>query len=447
MTYKNRVLVVVEPEICELLEAVLKGEGCAVTSVSDGQQALTVFEAESFPIVLLDIFMQGIDGLTVLQKMRAQCPDTKVIILTAHASLDSAIEALREGVFDYICKGPRIWDDIVLKVQRALGILSLNRQLVGDSSVMQELDRFITQVATTDTTILIRGETGTGKELVANAIHIHSMRKAKSFVVIDANIPEALAEAELFGVTSNYPGLHRQEALTGQFVLADGGTLFLDEIGDLPIGVQPKLLRALQERKVRPLGAPHTVQVDVRVIAATNRDLEAAMRNGQFRADLYHRLNVVTIEVPPLRDRKDDIPKLVQHFLTKTCERLKRPFTRISDEALQILLAYDYPGNVRELENLIDRAVILTSNHIIMPEVLPINLNQTFTSDLMQNLPHLTLSEAHGILEKTYLELQLQQTRGNISQAARRAGIDRKNFKQKLKKYGITIGFMEDYKR
>jgi DNA-binding NtrC family response regulator len=244
----------------------------------------------------------------------------------------------------------------------------------------------------------------------------------------------------LFGVIKNHPGLHSKEPLQGLFELADGGTLFLDEIGALPLAVQPKLLRAIQEGEIRPLGAPHTVRADVRVIAATNRDLEQAMQAGQFRADLYHRLNVVTLEAVPLRQRKDDIPALIEHFLSRACEKQKRPKFQLSDEALEVLLAYDYPGNVRELENLIERAVILTAGDTIFPEVLPVRPRGVGGAlDLMPNLSDLTLAEALNRLEKTYLEQQLRHTRGNISQAASRAGIDRKNFREKLKKYNINV--------
>lgn len=455
MSYSHRVLVVDdEREMCKLMEGVLGNEGYEVTSATGGQQAIRLFTAEPFPVVVLDIVMTDIDGVAVLREIREQRPETKVIMLTAHANLDTAIEALHLGAFDYLRKGPQVWSEIPLRVQKAFEALRLYRDnlelrreldrsqgfvgMVGHSPVMQKLSQLIAQVAVTDTTVLVRGETGTGKELVARAMHTHSTRQKRPFVVVDCNIPEALAESELFGVTKNYPGLQRKEPLTGLFELADGGTLFLDEIGDLPLAVQPKLLRALQEREIRPLGAQHPIRIDVRIIAATNRNLEQAMQSGHFRTDLYHRLNVITIGTPPLRERRDDIPELVQHFLAKMCEKLKRPLLHIADSALHILCAYDYPGNVRELENLLERAVILTSGKEILPDALSLDAKQPLSQDLMQKLSQIKLSEAHQLMEKMYLELQLQHTQGNISQAALHAGIDRKNFKQKLKKHNIA---------
>ncbi len=241
----------------------------------------------------------------------------------------------------------------------------------------------------------------------------------------------------LFGVTKDFPGLHHKEPFAGLFELANGGTLFLDEIGDLPLAVQPKLLRAIQEGEIRPLGAPHTIRVDVRVVAATNRNLEQARQNGTFRDDLYHRLNTMELYTPPLRERREDIPELLQHLLTKTCEKLKRPVVPFSDEAWQLLLAYDYPGNVREMENLIDRAVILTSSQDIQPDVLPIEANHAAPQDFIQQLADLTLAEAKWMLEKMYLEMQWHNAQGNLSQTARKAGIDRKNLRIKLRQHQL----------
>lgn len=444
-----------EPEVCTLLRETLEGKDYRVTIATSGEQALHLFAREPFPVVVLDIVMAGIDGLSVLQEVRAQRPNTKVIMLTAHASMESVIEALRLGAFDYLRKGPQIWDEIALRVNKAFETLGLNRQnmqlrrelkrsqglvdMVGTSPAMQELRQLIARVAGADVNVLIQGETGTGKELVAKAIHAGSARQENPFVPVDCNIPETLAEAMLFGVTKNFPGFHRKEPLTGFFELADGGTLFLDEIGDLPLTVQPKLLRVLQEGEIRPLGASRPLRVDVRVIAATNRNLAQAIQSGDFRADLYYRLDGITLEAPPLRERKSDIPALVDHCLAKACEKMKRPLLHLADAALQTLLDYDYPGNVRELENLIDRAVILTSGDTILPNMLPLTLEKSASQGLMECLSQYTLTEAHRLLEKTYLELQLRHTQGNISQAAKRAGMDRKNFRQKVKKHHISI--------
>lgn len=362
----------------------------------------------------------------------------------------SAFRAQRPA-FDYLRKGPQAVEEVPRRVAQAFEALVSDKQtpglhraagdgvmMIGTSSAMQTLHRLIERVAPTDANVLIRGETGTGKELVAKALHAASLCCHKPFEPLDGNIPENLAESMLFGVIANYPGFHRQESLVGVFEQANNGTLFLDEIGDLPLTVQPKLLRALQEKTIRPLGAPHTVRVDVRVIAATNRNLEQMMEEGQFRVDLYHRLNVVTLETVPLRQRRDDIPALVAHFLVRACTVHRRSRMQLSEDALAVLLAYDYPGNVRELENLLDRAVILTTGETIFPEVLPVRPKMEASVNLEPRLIDLTLSEAVSRLEKTYLEQQLRHTQGNISQAALRAGIDRKNFRDKLKKYNIA---------
>jgi DNA-binding NtrC family response regulator len=408
--------------------------------------------------------MEGLSGIEVLKEIREQRPETKVIMLTAHADLESAIEALRLGAFDYLRKEPQAMKEITLRVSKAFETLNLNRQniqlrrdlervrgfagMVGTSPSMKNLYQIIEQVSITDATVLIRGETGTGKELVARAIHQQSHRKDKPFLVVDCNIPETLAECELFGVTKNYPGFHRKEALTGQFELADGGTLFLDEIGDLAFSVQSKLLRAIQEKEIRPLGSEHIIQVDVRVIAATNRNLEQAMKDGHFRTDLFHRLNVMTIETPALRQRKEDIPQLVDYFIEKSCEKLKRLKAKIAEGAINLLLDYSYPGNVRELENIIERAVILSLEDEISSDVILINLKKNSPDEsaesaeleeILKRWANLKFSEARDTFEKTYLELLLQQTKGNISQSAKKAGIDRKNFKQKLRKHNIVV--------
>jgi len=307
---------------------------------------------------------------------------------------------------------------------------------------MKQLYKMIQQVADTDASVLIRGETGTGKELIAQAIHEQSSRSERPMVVVDCNIPEALAEAELFGVSANYPGFHRREAHTGLVELADSGSLFFDEVGDLTLSTQAKILRTLQELEVRPLGAERAKSVDIRVIGATNRNLESEITEQRFREDLYYRLNVVSIEAPPLRDRKEDIPLLTNHFLAQACTRLKHEPAEISDEAMELLIRYDYPGNVRELENIIDRTVILATDSLIGPNLIMINQRNpgpvVTDSNQGRNWLELTLPDAHSVMEKTYLERVLTRSKGNISEAARTAGIDRKNFRQKLQKHEIS---------
>lgn len=444
-----------ERPLCRLLTDELKQHGYTVVSAYTGEQALQKFAQTPFAVVVLDIMFEagGIDGLTVLKEIRTQRPETQVIMLTAYASLESAVEALRLGVWDYVRKGPQALADVTFSVTKALEAIALGQRtlrlqhelariqdtsgMIGASPAMQALDRLITRVAAADVNVLIRGETGTGKELVAKAIHARSPRRDQPFVARDCNIPHEVAEALLFGVIGNFPGFHNKEATTGLFELANGGTLFLDEIGDLPLAVQPKLLRAIQEGEICPLGSSHVVHVDVRVLAATNRDLEQAMQEGHFRPDLYHRLNIMTLETIPLRQRKEDIPALVAHFLVRACARQKRPQLQASVEAMAVLGAYDYPGNVRELENLIERAVLLTDGDTVRPDVLPLFRNNAPAPISTALLVDLTLAEAVDRVEKTYLELQWQQAQGNISKAARRAGIDRKSLRQKLKKHHI----------
>jgi len=304
----------------------------------------------------------------------------------------------------------------------------------------REIFRQIEQVARTDAPVLVLGETGTGKELVARAIHSLSLRAGQPFVVVDGNIPEQMADSELFGVVRDYPGFHHKEPMIGQFEMADGGTLFLDEIGDLPMALQPKLLRVLQEGKIRPLGSPQPLSVDLRIIAATNRELDKAIQEGQFRRDLYHRLNVVKISVPPLHKRKDDIPRLAEHFLRRNAAELKRPVPRLNEKALELLLKYDYPGNVRELQNLIERAAILTEGETIGVENLP-PLEPAGGTPPPTGIPLETrLEEVIDAVEIDYLRRQLENAGGNISEAARKSGIDRKTFREKLRKHGIDWG-------
>ena len=462
----NTVLVVDDDvNIRVLLETVLTTEGYDVVTVSTGQEALQCFEGSMFPVVVLDLILEDMSGLDVLRKLQEKIIDTQVLMLTSHANIDTAVEALGLGAFDYMWKGPQIQEEIIYKVKKAFESLELYRKnlrlqqelqrirsfggMIGESAAMQQLYRMIQQVASTDASVLIRGETGTGKELAAQAIHDQSDRENQPLVAVDCNIPETVAEAELFGVTANYPGFHRKEAHTGLFGLAHGGTLFFDEVGDLPLSMQAKILRTLQEREVRPLGADRAIPVDIRVIGATNRDLEAEIEAQRFREDLYYRLNVVTLEVPPLRERKEDIPLLVGHFLEKARAKLKRPPQEITDEAMDMLQAYDYPGNVRELENIIDRTVILATDSIIHPELIMINQRQSKVPAVAESFPRhnwleLPLTEAHNAMEKSYLERLLNLTKGNISQAAKKAGIDRKNFRQKLQKHQMEAESFKD---
>lgn len=455
---KNVLVVDDDRSVRLLVDTVLTGKGYDVTAVATAREALQNLKQGSFQVMVLDIVLDDMNGLDVLKKIQSRIQETQVIMMTSHANTDTAVEALGLGAFDYMWKGPQIHEELIYKVNKAFEDLDLRRSnqrlqqelhrikgfagIVGESAPMKQLYKMIHQVADTDASVLIRGETGTGKELIAQAIHEQSNRSDQPMVVVDCNIPEAVAEAELFGVTANYPGFHRLEAHTGLVELADGGSLFFDEVGDLTMSTQAKILRTLQELEVRPLGADRAKSVDIRVIGATNRNLEAEITEQRFREDLYYRLNVVSIEAPPLRDRRDDIPLLTNHFLARACTRLKHAPVEISNEAMDLLINYDYPGNVRELENIIDRTVILATDSLIGPNLIMINQRNpgpvVTESNQGRNWLELTLPDAHSVMEKTYLERVLTSSRGNISEAARTAGIDRKNFRQKLQKHEIS---------
>lgn len=445
-----------DPAICKMLEVVLNAEGYDVTSAQSGERALGHFESSVFPVVILDLVLENEDGLELLQTLQAIKPDVHVIILTAHATVENAVKALRLGAADYLLKGQQVQDEIVHRVNKAFEALKLRRQnqrleqelkrqqgyggMVGASEAMQQLYQLIEQVADTDATVLVRGETGTGKELVTRAIHEKSARRDQPFVAVDCNIPETVAEPELFGVTENYPGFHRKEAMAGLFELADHGTLFFDEIGDLSLSIQAKILRTIQTREVRALGAERAIPIDVRIIGATNRDLEEAIANQQFREDLFYRFNVITIESPPLRERRDDIPLLAMHFFEKACTQFNKTGLQLTDEALKAMMAYDFPGNVRELQNIIERTVLVARSEVISPNEIMINQRRTPNQDgghAGRDWAGMTLSDARDEMEKLYIERLLSQTKGNISEAARQAGIDRKNFRQKLSKHEV----------
>ncbi|OLB41054.1 MAG: two-component system response regulator, partial [Candidatus Rokubacteria bacterium 13_2_20CM_2_64_8] len=368
-----------------VLEKGLRGVGYDVTSVKDGEEAVRVFEAQPFDLVFLDVRMPGLDGLTALERIRDLRPDVYVIVMTAHGSMDTAIKAMQRGAYDYLNK-PFDLDEVLLLSERALAASRLTQEvarlrtglaevrefsaLIGRHPRMQDVYKTIGRIAGTDVTVLLRGESGTGKELVARAIHHYSRRSGRPFVAVScAAIPGTLLESEMFG--------HERGAFTdakerrlGKFELAHGGTLYLDEIGDMPVDLQTKLLRALQERTIERVGGHESIAIDVRVLAATNRDLEALMKEGRFREDLYYRLNVVTVNLPPLRERRRDIPLLVEHFLAKHVEELGE--RGVAPEALDRLVGYDWPGNVRELENVVQRAMVMATAGVILPEHLPI---------------------------------------------------------------------------
>src|SRR5205823_331133 len=376
-----------------VLEKGLRQAGYEVTAVRDGDEALRAFSDAPFDLVFLDIRMPGTDGLTVLAKLRALAGDAHVIVMTAHGTMETAIQAMQRGAYDYLAK-PFDLDEVMLLAERALAAGRLTQEvarlktglqdvwefgaLIGRHPRMQDVYKTIGRIAGSDVTVLLRGESGTGKELVARAIHHYSRRAGRPFVAVSsAAIPGTLLESEMFG--------HERGAFTdakdrklGRLELAHGGTLYLDEIGDMPLELQTKLLRALQERTIERVGGTDPIRIDVRVLAATNRDLEALMREGRFREDLYYRLDVVTVNLPPLRERRRDIPLLVEHFLTKYAAGLGG--RGVAPEALDRLVGHDWPGNVRELENVIQRAMVMATSGVILPEHLPIGPVSAATS-------------------------------------------------------------------
>lgn len=384
---KHKLIVVDDEEsMRNFLSILLKKEGYDVSTFSRGEDALEFFKAESADIVMTDLKMPGMGGLALLKELKALDPNVAVILMTAYASVDSAVEAMKFGAYDYFTKPFNI-DEIKLHLKRALRLKKLEEEnilfkkdiksrygfsnIIGTSPLMKEVYELITSVAGTRTNVLVSGESGTGKELVARAIHTESDRKDEPFVTINCGaIPENLLESELFG--------HKKGAFTGAVKdkaglaeMADGGTFFLDEITELPLNLQVKLLRFLQEKTVRRVGGSVDKQVDIRVIAATNRDIESEVKAGRFREDLFYRLNVLGIDLPPLRARKEDIPKLAEFFLQKYVEETGKDIKRISEDALSLLIDYDYKGNVRELENAIERAVALEATEVVTSASLP----------------------------------------------------------------------------
>lgn len=458
---KGRVLIVEdEPDMLENCTRILGKAGYECLTVSDSLKAMSLLESERPDLLLTDLRMPGVDGLGLLRRARQVDPHMPVIILTAFASFESAVEAVKEGAFDYVPK-PFSVDQLKLAVDRAaaqrrLAVenVRLREQLrgtygfeniVGRSPAMGQVFELVRKAARSEANILVVGESGTGKELVANAVHVGSPRAAEAFVPVDcASLPEQLLESELFG--------HEKGAFTGAvrtkpglIEVAHRGTLFLDEIGELPVGLQVKLLRALQERQIRRVGGTRQIDVDVRLVSATNRDLRELVVKGQFREELYYRVNVIAIALPPLRERKGDVTLLAHTFLKKYAQGREVPLKGFEPEAMQILETYSWPGNVRELQNVIERACVLAEGEAISARDLPAHLSVPAAAGTAQ-IPSLTgkslpLKEAKAKwmsqLEATYLAELLRRHDGNVSQAAKAAGIDRKTFHRLINKYGI----------
>ena len=439
-----------ERAIQATLRGVLEDEGYRVTTVGSAQEALSRLSDEAPDLVFLDIWMPGMDGLEALAEIKQRRPETAVVMISGHATIETAVKATKLGAYDFVEK-PLSLEKMLLVVTRTLEHARLQREhqqllmrvergqeIVGTSAVMEELREQIMIAAPTNGRVLIHGENGSGKELVARAVHARSARAEGPFVEVNcAAIPEELIESELFG--------HERGAFTGavarrrgKFELADGGTLFLDEVGDMSLKTQAKVLRVLEEQAFERVGGKETLRVDVRVLAASNQNLQEQIAAGRFREDLFYRLSVIPIEVPPLRKRKEDLPALVEHFISLfSAENGRRPKT-ISVEALAYFLAYDWPGNVRELRNMVERLVIMAPRDVIGPEALPPPLRTREAGTVDEAQKDKTLKEARETFERAYILGELRAHEWNMTRTAERLGIERSHLYRKLKSYGIT---------
>jgi len=441
---RGRILIVDDdPVVRDSLGKWFESENYEVAVDSDARSALDRLARERPDLALVDIKMPGMDGIELQARMREIDPETPVIIMTGYASVDTAVRALKNGAYDYITK-PFDPDELVHLVSRALEHRAATRevaklkenleeifpqtQLIGQSPAMKRVIELVETVAPTDATVLITGESGTGKEIVARAIHAHSPRRFHPMVAIHCGaLTETLLESELFG--------HEKGAFTGaqarkkgKFEVADGGTVFLDEISDISLKTQTDLLRVLQEKEIVRVGATQSFKVDFRAIAASNRSLAKLVAEGTFRPDLYYRLNVFNIDIPPLRGRREDIPLLVNHFLTKFSIAMNRPAQRVNAQAMEVLMDYGWPGNVRELENAVERALLMNRDPEIRPEDFPFQMNRAPGNGVGRRLED---------VERVHIERVLEETRWNLSRAARILDIDRTTLYNKIRRYGL----------
>jgi two-component system response regulator HydG len=451
---ENTILVVDDDQAHRtMLRTLLSGWGYKIVEADDGQVAIEKVYEQAFDMILMDIRMLKVSGLEALDGIKTYNPAIPIIIMTAYSSVETAVEALKKGAYDYLTK-PLDFDELRLAMERAMDHSQLKEKnrllretlgshfdiqnIIGRSTAMVKLLETVAQVAPSEATVLITGDSGTGKELIAGAIHFNSPRKDGSFVKVNcAAITETLLESELFGHEKGaFTGAHRLKE--GRFRQADGGSLFLDEVSEMSLGMQVKLLRALQEREITRVGGEEVIKVDVRVIAATNKNLIQAIESGRFREDLYYRLNVVTLNVPLLRERNEDIPLLAQHFLATFAEKNRKQIKGFTPQAMDQLLKYDWPGNVRELMNAVERAVVLSRSEYLDEQDLPLVIEDALSDE--EKSPSRDVVPADLPLEdveKTTILKTLESTDGNKSEAARRLGITRKTLHKKLKKYGM----------
>jgi two-component system response regulator AtoC len=430
----------------ELLTEVLQDEGYDVEACESGKAALARATEDDFDLAITDVRMPEMDGIAVTQALKERQPDLQVIVMTAFGSVETAVEAIRHGAFDYVSK-PMNLDEIKSTVRRALAEqhvadaspdggapIADTSVVVGRSPAMVEVYRTVARVAASRSTVLIEGESGTGKELIAAALHRHSDRAGKRLVAVDCgSLTDSLLESELFGyVRGAFTGAIGDKK--GLFEEANGGTIFLDEIGDIGASMQAKLLRVLQEYEIKRVGGQEWIRVDVRVVAATNRNLQQLVERGTFREDLFYRLKVVTILLPPLRDRREDIPLLAEYFVRRYAARSGKAISHLTAEAMTLLTEHPWPGNIRELEHCIERAVALASGQVLTPDDLAPELRGSIDSTLFRGAP--TLEE----VKRRYLAHVLQETGGNISRAAGILGVERRSLQRMLRRYGLRTG-------
>lgn len=450
-----------EQSLREVLSIMLKRAGYAVTSATDGEEAVELLQKEIFDLVITDLRMPNVDGLEVLKAVKSTSPETVVLIITAFASADSAVEAMKQGAYDYLTKPFQV-DEVQLIIRNALEKRRLTTenmllkremasqssfaQLVGQSEAMQKVFEVVRKVADSKSNVLICGESGTGKELVARAIHYNSVRSTQPFVAVNCSaVPETLLESELFGhMKGSFTGAIANKA--GLFEIANGGTIFLDEIGDTTPTIQVKLLRVIQEREFRRVGGSQDIKVDVRVVAATNKDLEKAVADGSFREDLYYRLDVIPIRLPPLRMRTGDIPLLVNHFLERFAKESGKPKPVLSSEAMHVLLGHEWRGNVRELENLIERVVAFSMDGPVTEADVRGWLHRPTAPPPVQGMPLDLTDEGVDLeglingIEKNLLLKALERSKWVKKKAARMLRLNTRSFRYRLEKYAIKGG-------
>ena len=463
----HRILIIDdEKNVLSSFKKILDQEGYNIQTSGNAQEGLDLTQSHPFDLLIMDIRMPGMSGLEAFSKFKEIDPKLPIIIMTAHGTTEAAIEAMQLGAFDYVIK-PFEVPAMKQLIEKALEAGRLMKtvveyepkedfggdRIIGSSSRMQEIYKIIGQTAATDVTVLLRGESGTGKELFARAVYYHSKRKDKPFFVINsAAIPETLLESELFGYEKG-AFTDARERRVGKLEQCHDGTLFLDEVGDMPLSIQTKLLRVIEDKSFERLGSNKTVKVDIRLITATNKNLESLIKEGKFREDLFYRLNVVSIPIPPLRERKEDIPRLVEYFLTKYGREFNKKGVSLSESALAVLQRYDWPGNVRELENTIKKALIFSKSAAILPEgiFIPEHIREgkkqssVYLQELLPDLVKNGLRRENGNLYKEIIEEverallieTLKQVNGNQSEAAKILGISRPTLKDKIDKFGL----------